>query len=125
MNSDRLTSTIEGVVREVTRKTSASGKEYAALLLNVTESRKTGDKVMTIPMTAWHDRRDKCLALCVGQTVTVAVKILAYESNAGWHNVTLYVTDLLVVGQMNGRGAEPVRDVAESDFEQIEEQLPF
>ena len=125
MNSDRLTSTIEGVVREVTKKTSANGKEYAAMLLNVTERRKGGDKTITIPMTAWHDNRDKCLSLCVGQTVTVEVKIGAYESKAGWHNVTLEVTDLLVVGQMNMQVVETVHDVVESDFDQTDEQLPF
>ena len=131
MNSDRLTTTIEGVVREVTKKTSANGKEYASLLLNVTESRKTGDKVFTLPMTAWHERKDRCLALHPYQPVTVTAKIGAYESKQGYHNVTLEVLDLFP--EPNHYPAPPPKSQVQSpdlppqnpDGTPPDEDLPF
>jgi len=111
---------IEGVVKGVTAKAAKSGKKYAELSVEVTEALKSGDRKVTLPMSAWGGMREKCLALADGQVVTVIAKVGSYTSQSGYVNVTLSVVGVEVGAGVQGDFVEAETEAAEGDS-----ALPF
>ena len=102
---NNLEAIIDGVVVAVEAKTAKSGKRYAEMLVEVTEALKSGDRKLTLPVSAWGGMKERCLALAEGSRVCVVARVGAYTSKAGYVNVTLSV-----VGVEEHWGADaPVR----------------
>lgn len=101
-----------GVVRDIQNEKTQSGMEGVSVLIKVGEwqgQRGGGEDLLRV--TLWNDRQEMARGVNVGDAVSVSGRISSKQSNSGFWNVRLSVTELLVIGKSQPQGGyqQPVQ----------------